>query len=82
MYGRHYVLLLIYFILIFNDFRQTNYLKICQIDLRQILRVGRSTAVHDQSEISFSVPYGTLPWQPISVSLVFLTHGVVSVSGD
>ena len=50
MYGRHYVLLLflIYFILIFNDFRQTNYLKIYQIDLRQILRVGRSTAVHDQ----------------------------------
>ena len=34
-------LFLVYFIFIFNDFSQTNYLNIHETDLRQIFRVGR-----------------------------------------
>jgi len=34
-------LFLIYFIFIFNDFSQTNYLNIHETDLRQIFRVDR-----------------------------------------
>jgi len=34
-------------------------------DLHQIFRVSRTMAVDDQSEISFLIPQGTLPWQPI-----------------
>jgi len=37
-----------------------DYLKIYRTDLRQIFRVGKTTAVDDQSEISFSIPLGTL----------------------
>jgi len=34
-----------------------------QTDLCQIFMVGRTMAVDDQSEISFSSLQGTLPWQ-------------------
>jgi len=51
--------------LFFNDFRQTNYLKICRTDLHHSFRVGRTLAMDDQSEIGFSIPQRTLPWQPI-----------------
>jgi len=57
--------------LVFNDFCQTNYLKIYWTDLRQMLRDGRTMAVGDQSELSFSILQGTLPWQPIFV----VVHG-------
>jgi len=40
-----------YFTFIFNDSCQTNYYKIHQTDLCQILRVGRTMARDDQSEI-------------------------------
>jgi len=42
----------------------TNYPKIYQSDLCQIVKLGRTVAVDDQSEISFSIPRGTLQWQP------------------
>jgi len=32
-------------------------------------------AADDQSEISFSIPQGTLLWQPISVGFVHRTDG-------
>ena len=37
--------------------------------LCRIFKVDRTTAVDNQSEISFSIPQGTLPWQPIFVGL-------------
>ena len=46
---------------IFNDSCQTNYLEIYPTDLRQTVGFGRTTAVDDQSEISFSIPQATLP---------------------
>jgi len=48
----------------FNDSRQTNYLKIYLVELRQIFRVDRTMAEGDQSEISLSIPQWTLPLQP------------------
>jgi len=55
------VLFLIYFFSnTVNDSCQTNYLNICWTDVRQVFRVGTNTAVHDKSEISFSIPNGTL----------------------
>jgi len=60
--GGPYVLLLF---LIFNDFCQTNYPKIYRADLRQMFIVGRTMAVDDQSEISFFIPPGMLPRQPV-----------------
>jgi len=39
------------YLFIFNDSRQTNYLKIYRIDLCQIFRVGRIMAVDDRPEI-------------------------------
>ena len=57
----------IIFIYFFIDFCQTDYLK---IDLRQIFRFDRTMAVVDQPEISFSIPQGTLPWQPIFVGFI------------
>jgi len=44
---------------------QTNYFKIYRADFRQIFRVG---AVDDLTIVSFSLPRGTLPWQPILVA--------------
>ena len=53
-----YVLLLF---LIYNDSCQTNYLNIYRTDLRQILRVGRTTVAADPSEINLLlIPQGTL----------------------
>jgi len=62
MHGVLYVLLLflIYFCSYFNDSCHTNYLKIYRTDLRQIFGVDRTTAVNYQSEISLSIPQGTL----------------------
>jgi len=34
-------------------------------DLHQIFRFGRTLSVDDRSEVSFSIPQGTLLWQPI-----------------
>ena len=48
---------------IFNDFCQTNYLNICQTDLRQICRVGIIMAVDKRPGIRFSIPQETLLWQ-------------------
>jgi len=52
--------LLIFFIY-FDDSCQNSYLKMYQTDLRQIFKIGRTMAVDDQSEISFSIPTMTLP---------------------
>jgi len=41
-------------------------------DLRQISRVGRTMAVDDKSEISFSIPQGTLSWLPVFLANVGL----------
>ena len=49
----------------FNDFCQTKYLKNYRSDPRQISRVGRTMAVDERSEVSFSIRQGTLPWQSI-----------------
>ena len=54
----------------FNDSCQINYLEIGYIDLHQIFRVGRTPAVYDQHEITFSIPQGSLPWQPIFVGFI------------
>jgi len=43
-----------------------------QTDLRQIFRVGRTTAVDDKSELSFSVPQRSLSQRSTFVGLV---HG-------
>jgi len=60
-----YVLLLLFYFFIFNDCCQvTNYLKIYLTSLHQICRVGRTMAVDERYEISFSMAQGTLPWQP------------------
>jgi len=48
---------------------------IYRTDLRQIFRVGRTMAVDDQSEVSFSIPQGTLPQQPIFVGFIRRTGG-------
>ena len=40
-------------------------------DLCQIFRVGRTTAVDDLSVISFSIPQGMLPQQPIFVGFIY-----------
>jgi len=40
-----------------------------------IFRIGTGAmAVEDQSEISFSNPRGTLPWQPIFVGFIHRTN--------
>jgi len=63
-----HVLLLFLFISI--DSFQINCLNIYRADLRQICRVGGTMALDDHYEISFSIPQGTLPWQPIFVGLM------------
>ena len=70
--SRHagYVLLLFFYLLIFSDSHQTNYLKIYWTDRRQIFRVSRTTAVNDQSKINFTIHQRTLPWQPHFLVLV------------
>jgi len=37
------------------------------LDRRQVFRLGGNAAVDDHSQISFSIPRGTLPWQPVFV---------------
>jgi len=62
---RAYVLPLLH---IFNDFCQTNYYpNIHRTDLHQILEVdrNRTVVVDERSVVIFSIPRGTLPWQPI-----------------
>jgi len=49
------------FLFVSSDSCQTNYFKIYRTNLRQIFLFGGTTAVDDQSEISFSIPQGTLP---------------------
>ena len=49
-------LFIILFFFIFNDSFQIDCLNICWNDLGQICRFGRTMAVHDQPEISFSIP--------------------------
>jgi len=56
---------------IFSDFCQTNYLNIHQTDLYGICRAGRTLGVDERSEVVFSIPQGTLPWQPIFVDCIF-----------
>ena len=41
------------------------YVKIYLTDRHPVCRHGRTTAVDERSEVSFSIPRGTLPWQPI-----------------
>ena len=52
---------LFYFISIFSDFCQTNYLNIYQTDLHEICRIGRTLAVDERAEVSFSILQGALP---------------------
>ena len=44
----------------FNHFCQTNHLNIYYTDLYRICRIGRTEAVDEQSEVSFSVTHGWL----------------------
>jgi len=53
--------------LFFNNFCQTNYLKIYQSDLHKICGVGRNMAVDDQSDISCQ---RMLPGQPTVVGFI------------
>ena len=51
----------------------------CQIyptDFCQIFRVGRTTAVDDQSEISFLIPQRTLRRQPVFVGFIHRTDSL------
>jgi len=61
-HGALYVLLLFR---LFTRFLSDQLSPIYLTGLRQIFRVVRTMVVGDQSEISFSIPQGTLPWQPI-----------------
>jgi len=58
---------------VFNDFFHTSFLKIYRTNVRQIFKFGRTMALDDRSKISFSIPQGTLPWQPIFVGLIHST---------
>ena len=55
------------FLLFFYNY-VISYLKIYQTDLFRMLRFGRTMAVDRQSEVSFSIPQKTLPWQPMFAS--------------
>ena len=60
--GLYFLLLFLFF----GNFCQSNYLEIYPTDLRLIFMIGEIMAVDDQSEIiKFSIPQGTLPWQPV-----------------
>jgi len=66
----------------FNDSFQTDYLSIYRIDLRQICKFGRTMALDDEPENSFSIPQGTWPWQPIFGffhRIEFRSHSVVGI---
>jgi len=59
-------ILYVYFSRFLSD-QMTNYPRICQTDLRQLFKVGRTIPVGDQSEISFSIHQGTFSWEPVFV---------------
>ena len=50
-----------------------SYLLMYRTDLCQIFRIGRTADVDDQSEISFAIPQGMLPWQPVFVGFIHRT---------
>ena len=50
---------------VFLRFCQTFSLNIYRTDRHPVCRIGRTVAVHERSEVSFSIPQGTLPWQPV-----------------
>jgi len=61
---------------IFGDFCQTNFHAIYVTDLYEICR-----DVDEQAEVIFSIPQGTLPWQPIVwAKSTSNTHLVVRVT--
>jgi len=61
---------------IFGDFCQTNFYTVYVTDLYEICR-----DVDEQSEVIFSIPQGTLPWQPILwAKSTSNTHLVVRVT--
>ena len=53
----------LFFKFIFNDSYTTTYLKINRTNVSQIFRFGRTVALDDQSDISFSIPQEKLPWK-------------------
>jgi len=53
----------LFFNYILSDFYQTNYLNIDH--LQEICTIGGTFAVDKRSEVTFSIPQETLPWQPI-----------------
>jgi len=40
-------------------------INIYRTDFHEICSIGKPLAVDEQSEVFFSIPQGTLPWQPI-----------------
>jgi len=40
-------------------------INIYRTDFHEICSIGKSLAVDEQSEVFFSIPQGTLPWQSI-----------------
>ena len=53
------------FLILSSAFCQTNYLNIYRTDLHEICTIVRPLAVDELFEVIFSIPQGTLPWQPI-----------------
>ena len=58
----------------FSDFCQTDYLNIYRTDLHEICRIGGTSAVDERSEVTFLIPRGTLPWQPVFCVGAILTE--------
>jgi len=56
------LLLFFYFKKYLSDFCQTSYLNIYRTDLHEICRIGKTLAA---DKVIFSLPQGTLQWQPI-----------------
>jgi len=54
-------------------FFQNNYLNIHRVDLDEICRDGKILAVNERF---FSIPEGTLPWQPIFVDCIFMSRQI------
>jgi len=57
--------LFFFFIIFFNDFSETNYLKIRRTDFRKLYVEWKLFGHRWSIWTSFSVSQGTLPWQPI-----------------
>ena len=77
-----YFALVFYLKNILSDFCQTTYLNIYKrTDLYGICRIGRTLAVDKRSDVIFSIPQGTLPWQPILwIKSTSNTHLVVRMT--